>query len=157
MVQRTQGYTMHRTMQKKEIQSGILQHTYGKKIVNNDDIVTRARKLEPEVQQHWLKDYVSQTFKFFGEDRLGLIADILFTFDKITKLNETRTILVGYVIYNDIEINGDGIIVNTQTGVVKYKDKKSSYEYTLEVDIRSKMKWNELLEQIKIALANQQK
>ena len=53
--------------------------------VNTDDTIAKARRMEKEVQPHWLQDYVGKTFKFYGEDRLGLVADVLFTFDKIKK------------------------------------------------------------------------
>ena len=55
--------------------------------------------MEPTVQQHWLRDYVGKTFKFFGEDRMGLVAHLLFTLEKVTKLDVNKTILVGTIVF----------------------------------------------------------
>lgn len=137
---------------KSEIQSGRFVRTYPTKTVSNDDIIERSRNLEETVQKHWLKDYIGKTFKFFGEDRLRKVANIMFTLEKITKLDIKKTILVGDVIYNGEIISGDGIIINFEKTKVVYKEGGSRYSYNLEIDIRSKELWDRLLEQIKMSL-----
>jgi hypothetical protein len=73
----------HRAMQ--DIQNGNYERTVnGRDFVNNDDIISRADSLEQNEQAHWLKDYVGQTFKFFGRSQMGLLAHVLFTFEKMT-------------------------------------------------------------------------
>lgn len=135
---------------KSEIQSGRFSRAYPRKIVSNDEIIDRAREMQPDVQNHWLSKYIGQTLKFFGKDRLNLVANILFKFEKITKIDKTRTILIGDVVYNGNQISGDGIIINFEKNKVMYKERGSRYSYTLEVDIRSKQLWEELLDQIKM-------
>lgn len=122
------------------------------KTVLNDDVILRAQKMQEPVQQHWLSKYIGKTFKFYGEDRLGLTANILLKFQKITNLSDDKTILVGDITYNDKSISNDGIIVvfnKDNTCSVKYHDRKSKYKYNLEIDNRFKPLWDELLEQIK--------
>ncbi|MCQ2199279.1 MAG: hypothetical protein MJZ19_06110 [Paludibacteraceae bacterium] len=109
---------------------------------------------EPTVQEYWLKEYKGQTFKFYGEDGMGLITHILFTFDKVTKLDKNKTILIGTVIFNDTQISGDGIIVNFEKGEVRYHERGNRYSYSLETDNRTAPLWNGLLEQLKMALDN---
>lgn len=122
--------------------------------INNDDIIARGRNMEDRVQQHWLKDFIGQTFMFFGEDRLGIPAHILLTLDKVTKLDPRKTILVGTVVYNNTKIEGDGITIDFTTDKVKYHERGSRYAYTLEIDYRSRELWQKLLEQLKMALDN---
>src|SRR5574344_2881170 len=55
----------HRAMQ--DIQNGNYERPVNdKKKIDNDEIINKADALEPRAQAHWLKDYVDQTFKFFG-------------------------------------------------------------------------------------------
>lgn len=121
---------------------------------NNDDRITKVRKEEPTVQEYWLKDYIGKTFKFYGEDRLHMVADILFKFKRIKKLDLNKTILVGDVVYNDEEISGDGITIDFAKNKVQYHEKRSRYAYNLEIDIRSKTLWDDLFAQIKMAIDN---
>ncbi len=147
---------------KQDNQKGILSKTYTirninngttrTKAVNNDDIMARARSMQTTAQQHWLKDYIGQTFKFYGEDRMGLIADILFTFEKVTKLDEKKTILVGTVTFNETQISGDGIIIDFTKNRILYHEHGNRYAYKLEVDNRTAPQWNKLTEQLKMAL-----
>ena len=68
----------HRAMQ--DIQNGNFQRSVnGTKVVDNDDIISRADSMEPDVQSHWLSNYIGQTFKFFGRSQMGLPAHVLFT------------------------------------------------------------------------------
>ena len=141
----------HRAMQ--DIQNGNYERSVnGKKVVNNDDIISRADSLEPQAQSHWLKDYVGKTFKFFGRSQMGLPAHVLFTFDKITKFETNKTILVGSVTFNRNQINGDGIIIDFTKGVVKYHERGNRYAYTLEIDNRYKPLWDEFTNKLKTAL-----
>ena len=139
---------------KSNNQQGIYQRTVGPKTFNNDQTIQDARTLEPKAQQHWLKDFKGKTFKFYGEDRLGLVADILFTFDEVTKLDLKKTILIGTVTFNQTQINGDGIIVNFKNGTIKYHERGSRYAYNLEIDNRTSQLWDDLMTQLQMALNN---
>lgn len=119
--------------------------------INNGDTITKTTNMQPEVQQHWLKDYVGKTFNFFTEDRLNLIAHLLFTFEKATKLDVKKTILVGNVVFNNQQISGDRIVIDFTTDKVKYR---SRYAYNLEIDNRFKPLWDNMLGQIRMALDN---
>ena len=133
-------------------QNGQMQHKVGMKVVNNDDIINRAINLQPKVQNHWLNDFIGKTFKFYGEDRMGLVANVLFTFEKITKLDLNKTILVGTILFNTNQINGDGIIIDFVKNNVVYHERGTRYIYNLEIDNRTKKNWNDLLFQLKLSL-----
>lgn len=137
-----------------DIQGGQQTHTVGSKTTNNDDIITRASQMQPTVQQHWLKDYIGKTYKFFAEDRMGLVAHLLFTFEKVIKLDTKKTILVGDVMFNDKQIIGDGITIDFSKNRVQYHERGSRYAYNLEIDNRVAPLWNDLLEQLQMALDN---
>ena len=139
----------HRAMQ--DIQNGNYERSVnGKKIVDNDDIISKADELEPRAQAHWLKDYVGQTFKFFGRSQMGLPAHVLFTFE--TKLEPNKTVLVGSVTFNRNQINGDGIIIDFVKGKVKYHERGNRYAYSLEIDNRYKQMWDAFTNELKAAL-----
>ena len=141
----------HRAMQ--DIQSGNYERSVnGKKKVNNDEIISKADELESRAQAHWLKDYVGQTFKFFGRSQMGLPAHVLFTFEKVTKLEPNKTVLVGSVTFNRKQINGDGIIIDFTKGRVKYHERGNRCAYTLEIDNRYKPLWDAFTHELKIAL-----
>ena len=144
----------HRAM--SDIQSGKSTRTIGNTTTNNDDIITRASLMQQRVQEHWLKDFIGKTFKFFAEDRMGLVAHLLFTFEKVTKLDENKTILVGNVVFNDKQINGDGITIDFSKNRVQYHERGSRYAYNLEIDNRTSSLWEKLLEQLQMALNNRQ-
>ena len=91
---------------------------------------------------------------FYGQDRMGLVASVLFTFDEVTKLDINKTILVGTVTFNQTQISGDGIIVNFANGTIKYHERGSRYAYNLEVDNRTAPLWNKLMAQLQMALDN---
>lgn len=138
---------------KDDNQHGTYQRsTNGKRVQNNDDVITNARILEPEAKEHWLQRFKDYTFKFYGEDRMGLVADILLKFETVTHLNPERTILVGTIYYNGTQIEGDGIVVNFKNGTVKYKARGNKYQYSLEIDRRTKPQWDALIEQLQMAL-----
>ena len=139
---------------KEDNQRGLYQRTVGPKTTNNDAIILRATNMEKAVQYHWLKDFIGQTFMFYGQDRMGLVASVLFTFDKVTKLDVNKTILVGTVTFNQTQISGDGIIVNFANGTIKYHERGSRYAYNLEVDNRTAPLWNGLMAQLQMALNN---
>lgn len=122
------------------------------KSISNDDLIQKAQNMWPRVENHWLQDFKGFTFKFFGKDRIGIVANILFTFDKLTKLSSDKTILIGTVSYNNQSINGDGIIINFDKGTVKYHERGSRYNYNLEIDRRTKPQWDALLQQLQMAL-----
>ena len=140
----------HRAM--NDMQNGNSTRTIGNKTTDNDDIITRASSMEPTVQQHWLRDYVGKTFKFFGEDRMGLVAHLLFTLEKVTKLDVNKTILVGTIVFNNKQINGDGIIIDFAKNRVQYHERGSRHFYNLEIDNRVAPMWNSLINQLKYAL-----
>ena len=141
----------HRAVQ--DTQNGNYERSVnGKKIVDNDDIISRADSLEADAQAHWLKDYVGQTFKFFGRSQMGLPAHVLFTFEKITKLEPNKTVLVGSVTFNRNQINGDGIVIDFVKGRVKYHERGNRYAYNLEIDNRYKQMWDAFTNELKAAL-----
>ena len=140
----------HKAM--NDIQNGSSTRTVGNKTTNNDDIITRATHMQPYVQQHWLKDYIGKTFKFFAEDRMGLVAHLLFTFEKVIKLDINKTILVGNVVFNDKQINGDGITIDFTKDKIQYHERGSRYSYNLVIDNRVAPIWNKLTEQLQMAL-----
>lgn len=112
---------------------------------------TDADKIEPKVQSHWLKDYIGKTFKFFGRTQLGLVANVLFTLERVKKLEPNKTILVGEVTFNSNKISGDGIIVDFTKNRIQYHDKKSRYSCNLEIDNRFKQLWDALLNELNVA------
>lgn len=122
------------------------------KSVANDSLIQKAQDMWSRVENHWLQNFKGFTFKFFGKDRIGIVANILFTFDRLTKLSSNKTILTGTISYNNQSISGDGIIINFDKGVVKYHERGSRYQYSLEIDRRTKPQWDALLEQLKMAL-----
>lgn len=141
----------HRAMQ--DIQNGNYQRSVnGTKVVDNDDIISRADSMEPYVQSHWLSDYIGQTFKFFGRSQMGLPAHVLFTFERITKFEPNKTVLVGTVTFNNNQINGDGIVINFVKGRVQYHERGNRYAYNLEIDNRYKTMWDAFLDELKSAL-----
>lgn len=139
---------------KEDNQLGTYQRTVGSKTTNNDAIIQRATNMEKAVQRHWLKDFIGQTFMFYGQDRMGLVAHVLFTFDEVAKLDVNKTILVGTVTFNQTQISGDGIVVNFENGTIKYHERGSRYAYNLEVDNRTSPLWNRLMEQLQMALSH---
>lgn len=143
--------TSRRAMQ--DIQNGIDKRSInGKKFVDNDDIITRANDLEAKVQSHWLRNYIGKTFKFFGRSQMGLPSHVLFTFNKITKLEPNKTILIGDVIFNKTKISGDGIILDFVKETVKYHERGSRYTYNLEIDNRYKPLWDNFTNELKQAI-----
>ena len=141
----------HRAMQ--DIQNGNYERPVNdKKKIDNDEIINKADALEPRAQAHWLKDYVDQTFKFFGRSQMGLPAHVLFTFERVTKLEPNKTVLVGSVTFNRNQINGDGIIIDFTKGRVKYHEKGNRYAYTLEIDNRYKPLWDKFTNELQAAL-----
>ena len=127
------------------------------KKVDNDEIINKAEELGPRVQAHWLKDYVGKTFKFFGRSQMGLPVHVLFTFEKITKLEPNKTVLVGSITFNRNQINGDGIIIDFMKGKVKYHEKDNRYTYNLEIDNRYKQLWDTFTNELNAALDARQK
>ena len=145
----------HRATQ--DIQNGNYERSVnGKKVVDNDDIISRADSLEQNAQAHWLKDYVGQTFKFFGRSQMGLPAHVLFTFGKVTKLEPNKTVLVGSVTFNRNQINGDGLIIDLKRGRVKYHERGNRYAYTLEIDNRYEPLWDKFTNELRTALDTRQ-
>lgn len=141
----------HRAMQ--DIQNGNYDRLVnGKKKINNDEIINKADELEPIAQAHWLKDYVGQTFKFFGRSQMGLPAHVLFTFERVTKLEPNKTVLVGSVTFNRNQINGDSIIIDFTKGSVKYHERGNRYSYTLEIDNRYKPLWDKFINELQTTL-----
>ena len=118
-----------------------------------DDKVSRATNVQQDIHEQCLKDYIGKTFKFFAQDRLQLVAHLLFSFEKVVKLDMKETILAGTIVFNNQQINGDGIIIDFTTNKVKYKERGSRYMYTLELDNRFKPLWDKFLEQIKNGVA----
>lgn len=143
-----------KTITKKHKKDGSLRKrpTTQTTMVDNDDIVSRATQMQSSVQQHWLEDYIGKTFKFFAQDRMGLVAHVLFSLEKVTKLDVNKTILVGNVVFNDKQISGDGITVDFAKNRIQYHERGSRYAYNLEIDKRFEPLWNKLLEQLKMAL-----
>lgn len=72
-----------------------------------DDKVSRATNVQPDIHEQCLKDYIGKTFKFFAQDRLQLVALLLFSFEKVVKLDMKETILAGTIVFNNQQINGD--------------------------------------------------
>ena len=137
----------------QDIQNGNFQrYVNGKKVVDNDDIISRADSMEPNVQSHWLSNYIGQTFKFFGRSQMGLPAHVLFTFERITKLEPNKTVLVGSVTFNRNQINGDGIVIDFVKGRVKYHERGNRYAYNLEIDNRYKQMWDAFTNELRAAL-----
>lgn len=122
------------------------------KTITNDSLIQKAQGMWSGVEDHWLRNFQGVTFMFFGDDSLGIVAHILFTFEKLTKLSQDKTILVGTVSYKNQSISGDRIIINFDKGTVKYHERGSRYQYSLEIDNRMKPQWDALLEQLKMAL-----
>ena len=138
---------------KNDNQNGQLQRTVGNRTRNNDDILTHARELEPRAKESFLKPFVNQPFKFYGENRLGIIADVIFTMTDMTHLNSDRAILVGTVVFNDTQINGDGIIVDLKNNKVYYHERGNRYKYVLEIDNRTKDLWDKFMFQLHLAIS----
>ncbi len=141
------------TNAKNDIQQGIYSKTINpNKSISNDALIQKAQNMWSRVEDHWLQKFKGVTFKFFGKDRIGIVANILFTFEKLTHLSSDKTILIGSVSYNNQTINGDGIVINFNKGTVKYKARGNRYQYSLEIDNRTKPTWDALLEQLQMAL-----
>ena len=118
------------------------------KMMSNDSLIIKAQNMWPRVEEHLLQQFKGITFKFFGKDGIGIVLNILFTFEKVTQLSPDKTILIGTVTYDNQSICGDRIVINFNKGTVKYKAIGNRYEYSLEIDNRSKPKWDALIEQL---------
>ena len=114
--------------------------------------IENTKNMCPRVEEHWFQQFKGITFKFFGKDGIGIVLSILFTFEKVTQLSPDKTILVGTVTYDNQSINGDRIVINFNKGTVKYKARGKRYQYSLEIDNRTKPSWDTLLEQLQITL-----
>lgn len=125
--------------------------TYDIKLDAVDKVINPSKKqgICAGEEEHSLMNFKGKTFKFFGEDSMGIVSNILFTFEKITKLSQDKTILFGTVSYNQQSIIGDKIIINFDKGTVKYKENGSRYQYSLEIDNRMKPQWDAFLERLK--------
>lgn len=113
-----------------------------------DDVLGKTRTSDGRVKEGQLEDFIGKTFKFFGEDGLRKNVNIIFTLQRITKLNEIKTILEGDIIYNGEKISVDSIVIDSRKDKVVYKEKESGSLYNLEIDIRSKDLWESLSEYI---------
>lgn len=138
---------------KNDKQNGQLQRTVGNRTRNNDDILAHARELEPRAKENFLNPFVNQPFKFYSENRLGIIADVIFTMTDMTHLNSDRAILVGTVVFNDTQINGDGIIVDLKNDKVYYHERGNRYKYVLEIDNRTKDLWDKFMSLLHLAIS----
>ena len=83
---------------------------------------------------------------------MGLPAHVLFTFEKISKFELNKTVLVGTVTFNKNQINGDGIIIDFLKGRVRYHESGNRYAYNLEIDNRYKPMWDAFMDELKNAL-----
>ncbi len=143
---------------KNDNQNGQMQRTVGNRTRNNDDILAHARELEPRARESFLKPFVNQPFKFYGENTHGMVADIIFTMSDITHLNPDRAILVGTVIFNGTQINGDGIYVNLKNDKVYYHERGNRNRYLLEIDnMRTKELWDKFMSQLHLAISKRNK
>ena len=70
----------------------------------------------------------------------------------MTHLNKDRAILKGDVVFNNMEISGDGIYIDFKTDKVYYKERGSRYKYILEIDNRTSSLWNQFLNQLKLSI-----
>ena len=122
------------------------------KMISNDSLIIKAQNMCPRVEEHWFQQFKGITFKFFGKDGIGIVLSILFTFEKVIQLSPDKTILVGTVTYDNQSINGDRIVINFNKGTVKYKARGKRYQYSLEIDNRTKPSWDTLLEQLQMTL-----
>ena len=123
------------------------------KCVDNDVINSHADSIRPEAQSHWLSGYISQTFKFFGRGPMGLPAHILFSFERITKLESNKTVLVGTVTCNKNQNNGEVIIINFKKNRVLYHARGNRHIYNLEIDNRYKPLWNKFKQELLLELS----
>ena len=89
-----------------------------------------------------------RAFPFYYINRCTTI----FTFNKITKLEPNKTILIGDVIFNKTKISGDGIILDFVKETVKYHERGSRYTYNLEIDNRYKPLWDNFTNELKQAI-----
>lgn len=138
---------------KADNQNGIhIRTVNGRRYKTNDEILSHARKLEPEAKKSLLKPYIDKPFKFYGENRLGIVCDLIFTMHDMTHLNKDRAILKGDVVFNNMEISGDGIYIDFKTDKVYYKERGSKYKYILEIDNRTSSIWNQFLNQLKLSI-----
>lgn len=140
----------HKAM--NDIQNGNPTRAVENTITDNDDIINKGIINGTDCSATLARDYVGKTFKFFGEDRMGLVAHLLFTLEKVTKLDVNKTILVGTIVLNNKQINGDGIIIDFAKNRVRYHERGSRHSYKLEIDQRVAPMWNSLMDQLKIAL-----
>lgn len=140
------------TKAQDEIQNGIDNRQINVPKTVTDELNQKAQNMRSRVENHWVQQFKGLTFKFFSKDKIGIVTNILFTFEKLTKLSADKTILTGVVSYNNQSIIGDGIIINFNKDTVKYHEQGSRYQYSLEIDMRTKPQWDGLLEQLQIAL-----
>lgn len=115
----------------------------------NADVPGKTRTPDDRVKEGQLEDFIGKTFKFFWEDELRKIVNIIFTLKRIMKLNVRKTILEGDILCNGEKISDDSIVVDSRKDKVVYKEKECGLLYNLEIDIRSKDLWESLSEYIK--------
>jgi len=113
---------------------------------------SRTEILEPKGQSILLKDFIGQTFKFYGDGPLGIVHDIRFTFEKIIKMDclANKVVMAGTVSCNDCPIKNQKIYVDYNRNSVKYHKRGQLYHtYDLEIDNRYKEQWDLLLNEIR--------
>lgn len=138
---------------KSDNQQGKLQRTVGGKTRNNDDILNQAQSVELNAKESFLKPYVNHPFKFYAENRRGIVFNVIFTMTDMTHLSPEKAILVGTVIFGDTQINGDGIVVDMKTDKIYYHERGSRYRYYLEIDNRTKDLWEKFISQLHLSIS----
>ena len=124
-----------------------------KKTVTYDSQIVKADKLYPRALQSFIAPYTGFPFMFFAFRRVGNAVHFIFEIEQIKKLLDGEAILGGSVTFGDTQLNGD-IVVDLINDKVYYKHKLDRHKYLLTPDNRTASKWNELLNNIKIALSN---
>lgn len=139
----------HKVM--NDIQNGNSTRAVGNNTTDNDE-VNKEIINGTDCSATLVRDYVGKTFKFFGEDRMGLVTHLLFTLENVTKLDVNKTVLVGTIVLNNKQINGGGIIIDFAKNRVQYYDRGGRHSYKLEIDQRVAPMWNSLIDRLNIAL-----
>ena len=98
--------------------------------------------------------YYGTTFKFFGLGPMGLPTHVLFTLDRVTKIEPNKTILCGNVTIRTNQVNGEKIIIDFTKNRVEYRHRQEKCIYELEIDSRFKPLWDKFIIELKGLLDN---
>ena len=119
----------------------------------NIEIITKGIDLDPRASDSLIMPY-KYDYLFHCQNLLQA-ALLVFSFSQVYLLTPQKAILKGNVVFNGEPLNGS-IFVDMPSHRTYYKYKGRKSEYDLTIDRSNAKKWNELLQQIDLAILKRQ-